>query len=73
MKITANLNIELNVTCPHCEAYFDLVESTDLNDEGALLDQACPEGQWSGKHRDFEVSLNCPFCHEKIEVEGIDW
>jgi ssDNA-binding Zn-finger/Zn-ribbon topoisomerase 1 len=73
--LIAKLNIELNVTCPHCDEYFDLmeVEGGRLNDEGHLIKQACPDGFWSESHDQFEEKVNCPECGFEIDIKGIDW
>lgn len=70
----ADLSIELNVTCPHCDEYFDLFEKTDLNDEGGLMGSACPnEGHWVDEHKKFKHKMDCPECGKKIHIEEIWW
>ena len=43
-NVQANLSIELNVTCPHCQEHFDLfeVDNGRLNDDGYLLKKHLP-------------------------------
>lgn len=71
--VQAELNIELNVNCPHCDADFDLFEIDDgrLNEEGWLIQQACPNGYWGEKHEQFKTVVKCPECRESIEINGI--
>ncbi len=69
----ASLNIELNVDCPECHNYIDLLTVTHLNDDGWLLGKVCPSGDWSESHRKFECSVKCPDCGEDFNVEGIRW
>lgn len=69
----ASLSIELNVTCPECDHFFDLISETDLNDEGQLMESALPYGDWYSAHQDFHVSVDCPECSAPFDVNGIDW
>ena len=71
---TPTLHIELNVSCPKCGNYIDLL-SVDLgiNDEGEILKQAIPKGHWTDEHPKFSEVITCPDCWEKFLCEGIDW
>ncbi len=71
----AVLTIELNVTCPNCENYFDLFELDDgrLNDDGYLIKSACPDGYWTESHEKFEEVVNCPECKKEVHISGINW
>jgi len=73
--IEATLSIELNVECPNCEHYFDLFEYEEgrLNEEGQLIMSACPNGIWSEEHEHFKEKIDCPECHQEINIEGIAW
>jgi predicted deacylase len=74
-SVQANLSIELNVTCPHCEEYFDLFEVDDgrLNDDGYLMKNACPDGYWTDTHEKFKETVTCPECKEPVDIDGIAW
>jgi len=74
-NVQANLSIELNVSCPHCEDYFDLFELDDgrLNDDGYLMKSACPNGHWVDEHKKFKEKVKCPECKKYFEVHGIAW
>jgi len=73
-KIEASLYISISVQCPECYKNIELLTDTDLNDDGWLMRQACPdEGPWSDAHEKFECSTNCPECGAKLNVKGIDW
>lgn len=69
----ATLSIEINVSCPGCDHYFDLVTDTDLNDGGSLFDEVMPDSPWIDAHEKFHETVNCPECHKDFEVNGIDW
>jgi len=72
--VEAGLNIELNLLCPHCEDYINLMEIEGLNDEGQLLEVACPsKGHWSDSHLNFDIKIDCPDCKKEIHVNGIGW
>lgn len=71
--VTPTLSIELNINCPECDHYFDLVADTNLNEEGWLLDQVLPEETWTDAHKHFKCSAICPECSVDIDVEGVNW
>lgn len=73
--VQADLIIELNVTCPHCDDYFDLfgIENGILNEEGQLMRYACPDGRWSEQHDKYKETVQCPVCNKDINIEGIAW
>ena len=71
--VTPTLIINLNVDCPECGNYFDLVNDTNLNEEGWLLDQVLPEGCWVDEHKNFECSVTCPECSVEFDVHGVNW
>jgi len=75
MKTSATLNIELNIYCPHCVGYIDLMthESGRLNEEGSIVRRAVPAKDWGEEHKSFEEDITCPHCSEEIEVRGIEW
>lgn len=74
VAVKATLNIELNVVCPYCDHFFDLVRDTNLNEEGWLLDQVLPDNRW---HVDADERLkcdtHCPECSADITIEGMMW
>lgn len=72
--VEASLNIEMNVECPHCENYFDLLDiELGLNDEGQMISQACPNGLWSELHSEFSEDVDCPSCGKEVNIRGIAW
>jgi len=70
-KVRPTLLIEMNVTCPGCSHYFDLVADTNLNEDGWLLDQVLPEDTWIDAHAAFECTTICPKCSAEFECEGV--
>ena len=72
---TPTLTIMLNVNCPHCDNYFDLLNDTDLNECGELLDDVCPTdgSHWSKVHETFSWLVDCPKCGEQFEAEKVEW
>jgi len=75
----ARLNIEVNVNCPHCDELIDLMDERDtngddLNEDGHILNQACPNGNWSEKHPSFDVSfVTCTECKNTFNVKELEW
>jgi len=67
------LIVEINVTCPWCNHYFDLL-ATSMNDEGELLNAAIPRSSpWVDAHERFKESCKCPECRVLIKMKGIKW
>ena len=74
VEVSASLSIELGVTCPYCDAYFDLLSLKAINDDGYLINQACPsDGCWSDSHDKFRECINCPDCRNEVKVVGITY
>lgn len=71
--VEASLSIEVNVECPHCEEYINLMEFGDLNEEGFISMQAVPSGDWSEPHDNFELDINCNGCGKEINIRRIAW
>ena len=70
---TPTLSIELNIDCPKCANWFDLIADTDLNDEGRLIDMALPKGCWVDEHKKFECNVVCPECGHEFVAKGVNW
>jgi uncharacterized protein YbaR (Trm112 family) len=73
MTVKPKLSIELMVNCPECGHHFDMVEDTNLNEEGWLLDQILPDGCWAEEHENFEAEVICPHCSVEFPVKGVEW
>ena len=72
--VTADLCIEINVDCPACGNYFDLLIDTELNDEGGLLYQVIADERWKIEQSErLHCSPTCPSCKTTFEVKGINW
>ena len=77
--VEARLDIEVFVNCPGCDFLIDLMLEEDTsgynhNEEGHVIEQACPEGCWFDEHENFEVSdVCCSECSHKFNVKGISW
>ncbi len=73
--VGASLHIELNVDCPYCEHFFDLLTDTDLNDEGCLLGDLISDRAWklpSEERLDYD-EVFCPKCEGEFSVKGVEW
>jgi len=75
--VKAELFIQVNLECPHCESYLDLLDNNDfphLNDEGEVLNYACPsDGAWIDSQRLYKETVQCPECKKEFIVKGIAW
>ncbi len=80
-KATALLQVAINVDCPHCDAYLDILNGDDTggrlhDEEGQVLSQALPGGDesWHEAHKNFSVEdVECGECGLIFDVKGLDW
>jgi rubredoxin len=73
-KVEGHLNIEVNISCPHCEDYFDLMDMglfPHLNEEGYLLQEVL-EGERLGA-KDLDETIECPECKKEITIGNVWW
>ena len=67
-QATPTLNISLDITCPHCAYYVDIwteyIYPTVTPTDG---------GSWSEAHKDFELEVECPFCHKEFIAKGVEY
>ena len=77
--VTANMSIEINVDCPHCEHLINLLDESDTDgvahdDECAVLKQAIPDGHWHEEHKKFKVDdVTCTNCKGSFNVKELEW
>lgn len=73
-KIEAHLSIEINVECPHCEDYINLLDGNlfpHLNDEGTLFKQVFRNDGFGCNNLNEEIT--CPNCQKEFIVESVWW
>jgi len=69
-----SLVINVNVECPECGYFLDLINDTALKEDGWLLDKVLPkEGCWTTEHKKFNATVTCPECGIEFKAKGIDW
>lgn len=73
-KITAQLTLEFNTTCPKCEHYFDLMDVDYMNDDnflGGFLKERYYKDKdlWKNIGREF----NCPKCEEELIFDELEY
>jgi translation initiation factor 2 beta subunit (eIF-2beta)/eIF-5 len=77
--VSARLDIEVFVDCPHCDSLIDLLNPDDTdghnhNEESYVIAQACPDGAWIDEHKKFDVeNVTCSECKKDFNVKGLDW
>ena len=77
--VRASLNIEVNCNCPNCDYPINLLDErdtggVDLNEEGFILNQACPDAIWIDAHKHFSVEdVSCPECSTIFNVKELEW
>lgn len=73
MKTEGQLNISINIECPHCEEDIDLLDDTmfpHLNEEGFLYVNVLGDS-WGCK--DLNKKISCPDCKKEILIGEIHW
>lgn len=71
MEQEAYINVEVNVTCPHCNYYINLLDHKnfpELNDDGYIV--GCVFNEDCGCD-DFGETVECPECKEAFRVSRI--
>lgn len=78
--VKAQMIIELNVDCPNCEKFINLLDESetnerDLNDDEFLLKQALPDNEnWMDAHEKFACDdVVCSECKTKFNVKELTW
>lgn len=77
--VSARLDIEIFVNCPHCDYLIDLMKEEDTagydhNEEGHISSQAFPDGTWSQQHELFSVEdVKCTECGKSFNVKELEW
>lgn len=62
-QVTATWTVEINVSCPNCNDYFDIYNDVDSEDK--------PQ---PGEHVDFwNRQVQCPTCRESFTVDHLEY
>ena len=78
-SVRARLGIEVLVDCPNCDSLINLLDEKDtngvnVNEDGLVMKQACPNGNWFELHKKFKVkNVTCSRCKKQLDVKGFDW
>ena len=70
-EANASINLEINVNCIHCDEYIDLLELTEMTDDGFIYYACLGNEQWGCD--DFNEEVECPQCKKYFKVKTIDW
>lgn len=71
-KEIASIHIQINVECPHCGNYIDLLDdSLDTEVEKTDIMIASFQDEWGCK--DAEIEVKCPECENNFIVNEIEW
>ena len=79
LTVSATLNIEITVNCPECDERIDLLSEEDTdnynhNDEGQIIKQAIPDGDWRKSHKNFKcLNVTCTGCKIDFDVKVLNW
>lgn len=69
-KTNADIILEINVECPHCEEYIHLLDLTEMTDDGYIY-LRCLDEQWGCK--DFNETIECPGCNKEFIIEDVQY
>jgi len=67
-EATPTLSISLNVHCPLCKQYVNLLENNDLLEE--LFSTTVP---WADHLPTIERTVTCPDCKGEFILDGVYW
>lgn len=70
---SADLKIELNVSCPGCGEYFDLFKTPE-NEEGDIYHMVLDDDRWLiPEYKRLDIETRCPRCKLEFRAKGINW
>ena len=72
-KVEAQINISIDLSCPHCDEYIDLFDQEHfqgLHDDGYLYRKLL--GERFGCD-DFDETIECPKCKKEIKIGAVNW
>ena len=78
-NVRARMDIEIFVDCPGCDRLIDLLNERDTggydhNEEGQIIRQALPDGDWGDAHKNFTVTdVECSICGCSFNVKELEW
>jgi len=72
-KVSADLNIELNIECPSCDECINMFELNGMNDEGELYTASISEEAFTSHHEEFNFDVECPNCEALFNVNELNW
>ena len=71
-KEVASIHVQVNVDCPNCGNYIDLLDdSLDTEVEKTDVMIASFQDEWGCK--DAEIEVKCPECENIFIVNEIEW
>lgn len=70
-KANASLRISIDIECPHCESDINLLDHSQMTDDGHIFNYALTDEQWGCKG--FNESFECPECEKEFLIEDIDY
>ena len=71
-KTNANIRLEINVECPHCEEYINLLDLTEMTDDGYIHHRCLrDEERWGCK--EFNETIECPECKKEFMIEDVEY
>lgn len=69
-EVIGTLCIEVNIGCPNCGNYFDILHSEDFDDNYAVSSQLFELDSWDNEDL-HDIEGACPNCKQKIKVTGV--
>lgn len=70
-KTDAFLHISVSLECPHCATDIDLMDISELTDEGHLQKTVFNDTFWGIK--DLDAEIECHECKNTINVGEVIW
>lgn len=71
-KTNADIRIEINVECPHCEEYINLLELDEMVEEGYIYVRCFPDGEQWGCNG-LNETIECPECKKDFIIEDVQY
>lgn len=66
---TATWSISLDIDCPFCNSYIDVIPTTDDCDEIADFWEQFSNDMGQCLHNSKDIGVTCPECHKKFIID----
>jgi DNA-directed RNA polymerase subunit RPC12/RpoP len=71
MRVDAQIRLSIEVECPYCDEYIELLQVPRIADDGYIYSKAFGDNQWGCEN--FNEKITCTDCKKEFTVENINY